>query len=964
LFRKQQFKNRRNTKFVIIFLRKENKMLQRRRLPTQQLEPIGSKLSFGEQVTVLRYAVRRWAVLGLLAFLTVLGLAIAAFFFPLNTGGGGGGGSNGNSFSASDLTCSAESNNTIDAVCLPQDVSFNSIHVNHTTTLYENITFMGNVYCSTPIWPSCLDISGQTCEYPLQQSCMPHNVSNWSVLGNLTLGNQLVCAQPLSSECIGQNLTLNSLTVTHLTVLNMTETSVSYYEQLTLNNTEQVGPFVCSGNGNISPGCIDISGEICTAPISNGCMQPRIKTLNGISPVPGTLDFTLNAGSNVVITPGVNSLTISSTIPTSMVLSDLTVNNNLTLGPASQLVCSNVLNTSCIPLRIGSLNGVAPNAATFDFQLLAGTNMNITTGVLPNSLVFNSIVPSNLTLDFLTIDGGVSMTCTGGGSISDDCLPPRIKTINGIAPTALPALDFTIVGDGSSIAIVPQSNGIRIESTGNISNGTCAGGPIAAACIPVNLTLNTLYVDHLFTSNMTTINIGNQNVDMFMSNNTIQKGPFTCNGGGYVDPNCVDISGETCTSPIGDSCMPVRIKSINGILPNAGTLNFGLIAGPGITVTSGTNQITVGADISNSSCTAPIGESCLPSKVSSINGIFSDSATHNFGILGSSSVTVVGGANQITLFANVSGATCVTPMAESCLPSKVTSINGILSDPTTHNFGLVGGTGITVVGGTNQLTLNANISGLSCSTPLNSSCLPLRVGSINSILPSASTFNFNVLAGSNIAVTPATNGVTISSDISGTMCSMPINANCVQIDGETCLAPVADSCMQPRIKTINGISPTASPSLNFAIVAGAGITVTPGTNQITIATTTGISNNNLTYQEVSSTSTISGFNSGSYTVVTGMSMILPVGRWQVSFSTSVSQSSSSGEYQFKIWNGSTPITHSRRYLAKSSNIPFTIATQAVVVSNGVSAVSVQWIRSDGSGSAEMYERSMFALKLN
>lgn len=933
-------------------------MLQRRRLPTpQQLEPIGGKLS------VLRYDIRRWAVLGLLALFIVLGLAIAAFFFPLQSNGGGG-----NMFSASDLTCSAETNNTIDAICLPQDVSFNSVKVNHTTTLYENITFMGNVYCSTPIWPSCLDISGQTCEYPLQQSCMPHNVSNWSVLGNLTLGNQLVCAQPLSSACIGQNLTLNSLTVTHLTVLNMTETTVSYYEQLTLNNTEQVGPFVCSGNGNISPGCIDISGEICTAPISDGCMQPRIKTLNGIAPVPATLDLALNAGSNVVITPGVNSLTIASTIPTFLVLSSLTVNNSLTLGPASQLVCSNVLNTSCIPLRIGSLNGIAPNAGTFDFQLLAGTNMNIVAGGggPSNSLVFNSILPSNLTLDFLTIDGGVSMTCTGGGSISDDCLPARIKTINGIAPTALPALDFTIVGDGNSIVIVPQTNGIRIESTGNISNGTCAGGStISPSCIPANLTFDTLYVHHLFTDNMTTISIANQNVDMFMANNTVQKGPFTCSGGGFVDPNCIDISGETCTSPISDSCMPVRIKSINGILPNAGTLNFGLIAGPGISLTSGTNQITLGSDISNSTCTAPISETCLPSKISSINGIFSNSATHNFSILSSSSVTVVGGTNSITLFSNVSGATCSTPIGESCLPSKVTSINGILSDPTTHNFGLLGGTGITVVGGTNQLTLNANISGLSCATPLNSSCLPLRIGSINSILPSASTFNFNLLAGSNIAVTPAANGVTISSDISGTMCHIPINANCVQIDGETCLAPVADSCMQPRIKTINGIAPTASPALDFAIVAGAGITVTPGTNQITIAATgTGTVNNNLTYQEVSSISTISGFNSGSYTVVTGMSMILPVGRWQVSFSTSVSQSSSSGEYQFKIWNGSTPITHSRRYLGKSSNIPFTIATQAVVVSNGVSAVSVQWIRSDGSGSAEMYERSMFALKLN
>jgi hypothetical protein len=119
----------------------------------------------------------------------------------------------------------------------------------------------------------------------------------------------------------------------------------------------------------------------------------------------------------------------------------------------------------------------------------------------------------------------------------------------------------------------------------------------------------------------------------------------------------------------------------------------------------------------------------------------------------------------------------------------------------------------------------------------------------------------------------------------------------------------------------------------------------------------------ITNQEVSSSTTISSFSSGSYTVATGMTFVLPAGTWLVSFSTTISPSTSSGLFNIQLFNGVTGTAHSiRRTTGSSGN--FNMATHAILTSDGVNAISLQWIKVSGSGSADMNERSMNAIKLS
>jgi hypothetical protein len=173
----------------------------------------------------------------------------------------------------------------------------------------------------------------------------------------------------------------------------------------------------------------------------------------------------------------------------------------------------------------------------------------------------------------------------------------------------------------------------------------------------------------------------------------------------------------------------------------------------------------------------------------------------------------------------------------------------------------------------------------------------------------------------------------------------------------------------PRIITV----PDAGANANVVLDTAGPMTIVnqptqPGQVLVASTATTAIWQNNtvysgsLTYQEVSSVTTISGFSSSSYTIVTDMTMTLPAGVWHVHFSTSMKPSTSSSVYQMQLFSGVTGIMHSARRTTGSSG-QFIFASQAVVMSNGVDAITVQWQRLSGVGNAEMYERSMFALRL-
>lgn len=118
----------------------------------------------------------------------------------------------------------------------------------------------------------------------------------------------------------------------------------------------------------------------------------------------------------------------------------------------------------------------------------------------------------------------------------------------------------------------------------------------------------------------------------------------------------------------------------------------------------------------------------------------------------------------------------------------------------------------------------------------------------------------------------------------------------------------------------------------------------------------------LTYVEVSATASTPPFNTGSFTVVTGMTTTPPAGTYQVSFSSSGTGSVSSGVYTYAIFSGVTQITHSTRTVGGNTSQK-ALVTQGVVVADGVSAVSIQWMQTSGAGQFTMNQRSMFLLRI-
>jgi hypothetical protein len=88
----------------------------------------------------------------------------------------------------------------------------------------------------------------------------------------------------------------------------------------------------------------------------------------------------------------------------------------------------------------------------------------------------------------------------------------------------------------------------------------------------------------------------------------------------------------------------------------------------------------------------------------------------------------------------------------------------------------------------------------------------------------------------------------------------------------------------------------------------------------------------------------------------------PAGTYQVSFSSSGTGSVASGLYTYAIFNGVTQITHSTRTVGGNTSQK-SLVTQGVVVADGVSAVSIQWMQTSGAGQFTMNQRSMFLLRI-
>jgi hypothetical protein len=424
-------------------------------------------------------------------------------------------------------------------------------------------------------------------------------------------------------------------------------------------------------------------------------------------------------------------------------------------------------------------------------------------------------------------------------------VPARIKSINGIFPDG--ALDFDVLGS-SSVVVTPGINGITLTSPPDtLGNSTVCSSPIPNSCLPPNATFNTVTANEFIGLNMTIMSIINMQtsyetlyINQLTVNGTNLVGPLTCSGNGSISSSCIDFP----------------FLSVEGVSANPSTKNVDFVPGSGMQIVGNplSNSVTFSvAPLNNSytTCSTLLPNSCLP--LVSINGVTGDPALKDLTLVAGANIAITPsiGTNSITIGMTP---TCSSVLNDTCIPPRIKTINGISPDGAL-DFDVLGSSSVVVTPAPNGVTLSSppDVLGSStvCSSVLNDSCIPARVRTINGILPDLG-LDFDILGSSSVTVTPAPNGVTLTSslssstnctspipqtcyDISAKSCTIPVNANCVDISGEACTAPIADSCTPTRIKTINGILPTGL--LDFGIVAGAGITVTPGTNQITIAST-------------------------------------------------------------------------------------------------------------------------------
>ena len=336
------------------------------------------------------------------------------------------------------------------------------------------------------------DISAQTCTSPLDATCMPNSLmlSMLTVTGTTFLGTSTSCTSPLSascydissqmcpggplgSNCIPQDLVLNSLMVNDLTLINSTMINVATLEQDAINvtfleaqNVDLQGPLTCSGSGSIDSSCISLAGAMCPMgmPISESCIPAaltlmnatitgdldlggslictggtlgadcipdRVATINGISPTAApALDFTVAAGSGITVTPGASSITVAATtlgtvtsvamsVPAEFSLagSPITSSGTLALTKATQLA-----NTFWSGPTTGGAAAPAFRALDLeDFDMLLGSTDDILIGTAGGTVASTLTAGSGISI--VTMGGATTITSlAGGGTVTSVAL--------------------------------------------------------------------------------------------------------------------------------------------------------------------------------------------------------------------------------------------------------------------------------------------------------------------------------------------------------------------------------------------------------------------------------------------------------------------------------------------------------------------------------------------------------------
>jgi hypothetical protein len=729
---------------------------------------------------------------------------------------------------------------TISAGCMPSAATF------------QNLTLSsgGGFACATPnsIDKSCIDISGKSCPNGnLMSNCLPATAtfSSLDIQGGLltcSMGGALsqTCLDISGLSCplgsLGNNCLPASANFTTLHVTNpLTCGAPADYSCLptsypALSVTSAFGLFgqmTCSSNQNVAPSCFTIDNKTCpTGALDQSCMNRNLivnslTCTNGVNSIdPGCINVDISAKT-------CTSPLSDTCIPSSIIFQNLQVLGGTILGPNT--TCAAPIESDCIDLN----NIQCPNGP-------------VSHSCIPTTgLVLNDLVVFNLTV--LGTQTAVSLNAVNATSLNVNLLFVNQTFMSG---------PLTCVGTSATI----DSDCFSID-------GKHCNSPLDNSCLPHNQLLANLTVaDTLNVNDVVCTHPFNKTMCL----PTYFPSDIQCSVGDRFGASCLDISGAgTCSSPVAQSCIPNVPTSKITCDSQLALSCIAPIRPSDLTCTPGFEMTSPCFKIDNSTCAFPISSTCLPPRVATINGA-APNGLLDFSIQGTGSISVTTNTSGIFIHdnhmcdgdtyydascLNISNAVCTSPVSDSCAPKRIKTINGIQAT-SLLDFSILGGTNMAVVPGVNSITLNtlaeintaSNIGTLGVGVFSGKSGVDLQFrnvapgsSKVTTTLDGNNNIRVDVITG-NLGITPSDltcTGPALSQscyDISMISCPLgAINADCVQIDGETCLSPIADSCTPTRIKTINSILPSGT--LNFGITAGSGVTITPGVNGISIAAT-------------------------------------------------------------------------------------------------------------------------------
>lgn len=328
--------------------------------------------------------------------------------------------------------------------------------------------------------------------------------------------------------------------------------------------------------------------------------------------------------------------------------------------------------------------------------------------------------PSSGTLTFTKAEQ-LANTVWAGPSSGADAVPTFRTITQQDLPSAQTLTSLSVTGStflGSNTSCIAP----LLPSCYDISSQVCAQGPLSSNCMPSSIHFTTLTVDYLMVLNGSQINMDYANYSYLGS--VLIDGPLTCSGNGTVSNDCLQLGNYTCPMgmPLAESCIPASLVMYDLSVVNNLTIN----------------QIT---------CAGPVlPNSCLPDRIKSINGIMSSAL--DFVISASTGISITPAANGIVIEnTGVTSVGLTVPTAEFAVTSSPVMANGtmvltkqnqtartvwagplinspseqptfrILETSDLPSLGITGTGGITIVNGTIITGTGATVSSVGLNLP-------------------------------------------------------------------------------------------------------------------------------------------------------------------------------------------------------------------------------------------------------